>query len=194
MKKSLLIVIIVLGVIALWIAGSYNSFVAARAWVDRAWSDVQVQYQRRNDLVPQLVSTVQGAANFEKKTLTDVVEARAKATQVTVDPSNPASLAQFSAAQGELSGALSRLLVSVEAYPQLTATKWFQDLQSQLEGTENRIGVSRGDFNKAAANWNIMVTQFPRVLIARLFGFQKTILFDAQPGSEVAPTINFNIK
>jgi len=103
-------------------------------------------------------------------------------------------LAQFNAAQGELSGALSRLLVSVEAYPQLTATKGFQDLQSQLEGTENRIGVSRGDFNAAAVNWNIMITQFPRVILARLFGFEKVALFDAQSGAEVAPVIKFDIQ
>ena len=123
MKKLLFVVIIVLGVLGLWIVGAYNSLVAGRAGVDKAWSDVQVQYQRRNDLVPQLVATVQGAANFEKKTLTDVVEARAKATQVTVDPTDAKSLAQFGAAQSELSGALSRLLVSVEAYPELRATQ-----------------------------------------------------------------------
>lgn len=123
MKKSVLIVIVILGVLALWVVGAYNGLITNRAGVDKAWSDVQVQYQRRNDVVPQLVATVQGAANFEKKTLTDVVEARAKATQITVDPTNAESLARFTAAQGELSGALSRLLVSVEAYPQLTATK-----------------------------------------------------------------------
>jgi len=194
MKKLLLVIIVIIALWALWMIGSYNSLVSGRVGVDKAWSDVEAQYQRRNDLVPQLVATVQWAANFEQKTLTDVVEARAKATKVTVDPTNAASLAQFSAAQGELSGALSRLLVSVEAYPQLTATKGFQDLQSQLEGTENRIGVSRVDFNAAAAKWNIMIMQFPRVLIARLFGFEKVALFDAQAGADVAPKIEFDTK
>lgn len=194
MKKLFLIIVVVVALGVLWLMGAYNSLVSGRAGVDRAWSDVEVQYQRRNDLVPQLVSTVQWAANFEKKTLTDVVEARAKATQIQVNPTNAQSLAQFSAAQGELSGALSRLLVSVEAYPQLTATKGFQDLQSQLEGTENRIGVARGDFNAVAAQWNIMITQFPRVVIARFFGFEKAVLFDAQTGSDVAPKIEFDIK
>lgn len=196
MKKLLLGIIVIIALGALWMIGAYNSLVSGRVGVDKAWSDVETQYQRRNDLVPQLVSTVQWAADFERKTLVDVIEARANATraQVQVDPTNPESLAQFSAAQGELSGALSRLLVSVEAYPQLTATKGFQDLQSQLEGTENRIGVSRGDFNAAAAKWNIMITQFPRVLIARFFGFEKVALFDAQAGAEVAPKIEFTTK
>ena len=150
MKKSLLALLIIIGIAALWSIGQYNSLVSGKAGVDNAWGNVQVQYQRRSDLVPQLVATVQGAANFEKSTLTAVVDARAKATGITVDPTNAKSVADFTAAQTQLSGALSRLLVSVEAYPDLKATQNFRDLQSQLEGTENRIGVARGDFNTAA--------------------------------------------
>ncbi len=193
MKKSLIILGIVL-IIILWFVGQYNSLVAGQSGIATAWSNVEVQYQRRADIVPQLVATVQGAANFEKKTLTDVVEARAKATSVQVNPTDANSLKAFTASQGELSGALSRLLVSVEAYPNLTATKWFQDLQSQLEGTENRIAVARGDYNGAANNWNVIVSRVPTVFLARLFGFEKAALFDAEAGSEKAPKVEFDIK
>lgn len=182
--------IILLG--GFWAVGQYNSLVSGRSGVDTAWSNVEVQYQRRADIVPQLVSTVQGAANFEQKTLTDVVEARAKATSVQVNPTDAASLKAFTASQGELSGALSRLLVSIEAYPTLTATQGFRDLQSQLEGTENRIAVARGDYNGVANNWNVRVARFPTVFMARLFGFDKAALFDAQTGSENAPKVEFN--
>lgn len=144
--------------------------------------------------MPQLVATVSGVANFEKSTLTQVVEARAKATSTTVNVSDEASLQQFDASQKELSGALSRLLVSMEAYPQLTASKSFQDLQSQLEGTENRIAIARGDYNAVAATWNASVLQVPRVFIARLFGFEKAVLFDAQAGADIAPVVDFTTK
>lgn len=193
MKKLLLILLAIIVVAGFWMVGQYNSLVSGRAGVDAAWSNVEVQYQRRADIVPQLVATVEGAANFEKRTLTDVVEARAKATQVKVDPTNAASLAQFTAAQGELGGALSRLLVTVEAYPTLTATQGFRDLQSQLEGTENRIAVARGDYNGVANTWNIRVSRIPTVFIARLLGFDKAALFDAATGSENAPKVEFNI-
>lgn len=192
MKKLLLIILVIIVLSGLWGVGQYNSLVSGRSGVDTAWSNVEVQYQRRADIVPQLVATVEGAANFEKKTLTDVVEARAKATQVKVDPTNASSVAQFTASQGELSGALSRLLVSVEAYPTLTATQGFRDLQSQLEGTENRIAVARGDYNGVANSWNVRVSRVPTVFIARLFGFDKATLFDAQAGSENAPKVEFN--
>lgn len=193
MKKVLLILLAIVVIGGFWAVGEYNSLVTGRAGVDKAWSNVEVQYQRRSDIVPQLVATVEGAANFEKKTLTDVVEARAKATSVQVDPTNAASLKAFTASQGELSGALSRLLVTVEAYPTLTATQGFRDLQSQLEGTENRIAVARGDYNGVANSWNITVSRFPTVFIARLMGFDKAVLFDAQPGSENAPKVEFNL-
>lgn len=194
MKKSLIIIIAIIAVAGLWIVGQYNGLVAGRAGVDAAWSAVEVQYQRRSDIVPQLVATVEGAANFEKGTLTDVVEARAKATSVQVDPTNAESLKAFTAAQGELSGTLSRLLVSVEAYPTLTATQGFRDLQSQLEGTENRIAVARGDYNGVANAWNVRVSRIPTVFIARLLGFDRAALFDAVAGSENAPKVEFNIQ
>jgi LemA protein len=191
MKKFLLLVVAVIVAVGLWGIGQYNSLVTGRAGVDNAWSNVEVQYQRRADIVPQLVATVQGAANFEQKTLTDVVEARAKATSVQVNPTDANSLKAFTASQGELSGALSRLLVSVEAYPTLTATQGFRDLQSQLEGTENRIAVARGDYNGVANTWNVTVMKFPTVFIARVLGFEKAALFDADTGAEKAPVIKF---
>jgi len=193
MKKLLLILLAIIVVAGFWIVGQYNSLISGRAGVDAAWSNVEVQYQRRADIVPQLVATVEGAAKFEKGTLTDVVEARAKATSVQVDPTNANSLKEFTAAQGQLGGALSRLLVSVEAYPTLTATQGFRDLQSQLEGTENRIAVSRGDYNGVANTWNVKVMKFPTVFIARLLGFDKAALFDATTGAENAPKVEFNI-
>ena len=141
-----LVVGVVLVALVAWVVGSYNRLVTSREGVSNAWSAVESDYQRRSDLVPNLVATVQGAANFEQDTLTKVTEARAKATQTTVNLDDPATVQAFSASQGELSSALSRLLVSVEAYPTLTATKNFQDLQAQLEGTENRISVARKDY------------------------------------------------
>jgi LemA protein len=194
MKKFLLIILAVIVVLALWIMGQYNSLIAGKANVDKAWADVQVQYQRRSDIIPGLEAIVSGAANFEKSTLIGVVEARAKATSITVDPTNAQSMAQFTAAQSELSGALSRLLVSVEAYPDIKTSQNFRDLQSQLEGTENRIGVARGDFNNAATIWNASTLQFPKIFIARLFGFEKVAPFNAEAGADTAPTIDFTIK
>lgn len=194
MKKILLIVLVVVVIWAFWCIGQYNSFVSGRAGVDNAWANIETQYQRRSDLIPQIVATVQGAANFEKSTLMGVVEARAKATSITVDPTDAESMSQFDASQAQLSGALSRLLVSVEAYPELKANQNFRDLQSQLEWTENRIAVVRSDYNDVVTSWNVTVTRFPQVFMARLFWFQKAVLFDAQPGSEVAPKIEFNIQ
>lgn len=193
MKKFLLFIVVIVLVGAFWAVGQYNSLVSGKANVAQAWSNVQVQYQRRGDLVPQLVSTVEWAAKFEKSTLTDVVNARAKATGITVDPTNAKSIADFNAAQTQLSWALSRLLVSVEAYPDLKANQNFRDLQSQLEGTENRIGVARGDYNAAATGWNVKISRVPTVFVARLFGFEKASLFEAQSGTENAPKIEFNL-
>lgn len=194
MKKPLFIILAIIVVGIFWIIGQYNSLIAGQAWVWQAWANVEAQYQRRADLVPQLVATVQGAADFEQKTLTDVVEARAKATSVQVNPNDANSIQAFTASQGELSGALSRLLVSVEAYPNLTATPWFRDLQSQLEGTENRISVARGDYNTAVTSWNVRITRIPTVILARLLGFDKATLFDAAPGSDVVPKIQFDFQ
>jgi len=194
MKKILLVLVVVIGVAAVWMVGIYNSLVSGRAAVNGAWSNVEVLYQRRSDLVPQLVATVSGVANFERSTLTEVVEARAKASSTVVNVADASSVQKFETSQTELSGALSRLLVTMEAYPQLTASQSFQDLQSQLEGTENRIAVARSDYNTAATTWNASVQRVPTVFIARFFGFTVVALFDAMEGAEVAPKIEFDIK
>jgi LemA protein len=185
----------VVGVVAImlvaWVAGTYNKLVSSRENVSTAWSAVQSDYQRRSDLVPNLVATVKGAANFEQDTLVQVTEARAKATSTTVNLDNPESIQAFSANQGQLSGALSRLLVSVEAYPTLTATQNFKDLQAQLEGTENRISVARKDYSTAAKAYNVVRNRFPAVVIANIFGFKERAYFAAENGAENAPKVDF---
>jgi len=161
--------------------------------VNKSWADVESQYQRRMDLIPNLVSTVKGYADFEKSTLTAVIEARAKATQVTIDPSklNAQSMQQFQQAQGQLSGALSRLLVTVERYPDLKANQNFLELQSQLEGTENRIAVERRNFNQAAQTYNSYIKSFPVVFFARSFGYEPKSYFEAEQSAAQAPKVQF---
>ncbi len=172
--------------------GPYNRLVALQEQVESAWSQVQNVYQRRADLVPNLVETVKGAASFERETLEAVVAARSRVGQVTF-PQAPtaAELQAFERAQGELSSALSRLLAVVEAYPELGATQAFRDLQSQLEGTENRIAVERRRFNEAVQAYNTARRQFPAVLIAKMFGFEEKAYFAASPGAEQAPSVQF---
>ena len=157
------------------------------------WARVQRDSQGRADLIPNLVSTVKGAADFEKSTLEAVIGARARATQMTIDPANltPENIAKFQAAQGELSGALSRLLVTVEQYPDLKANQNFRDLQAQLEGTENRIKVARNDFNDAVQSYNTSVKTFPAILYASMFGFTEKGYFEADAGAEKAPAVDF---
>jgi hypothetical protein BACCOPRO_02968 len=173
------------------VAGSYNSMVASRESVNTAWSKVESQYQRRSDLIPNLVNTVKGAANFEQETLTKVAEARAKATQIKVDANNPDDIAKFQQAQSEVSSSLSRLLAVAENYPQLKATENFRDLQSQLEGTENRITVARNDFNDVAKSYNTKVKSFPANLLAGMFGFKERLYFEADADAKKAPSVNF---
>src|ERR1700730_11567454 len=191
---AILLFIVVIAALAL--GGSYNRLVRLQQTVDQSWAQVQNVYQRRADLIPNLVNTVQGAANFEKSTLTEVTNARASVGRVQVDPSkaptDAAQLEQFQAAQGQLSNALSRLLVVVERYPELKANQSFLGLQAQLEGTENRISVERGNFNTAVQNYNTAVRSFPTNLIAGMFGFAPRPFFAAQPGAEKAPVVNFN--
>lgn len=174
---------------------NYNNLVGSSANLDKAWANVQVQYQRRNDLIGNLVKTVEGAANFEKQTLTDVINARANATKVTVDvskaPTDQASLERFQQAQTALSSGLGRLLAVAERYPELKANSNFRDLQAQIEGTENRIAVARGDFNTAAQGYNVGVRRFPTVLFASLMGFGPRAYFQSAPGSEAAPSVSF---
>ncbi len=185
-------VLLVGGLVAL----SYNGMVGRAQAVDQSWAQVQNVYQRRADLVPNLVATVSGAANFEKSTLTEITAARASVGQIKLDPNqaptDPARLAQFQQAQDHLSSALSRLLVVVERYPDLKATANFRDLQAQLEGTENRITVERQKFNQAVQTYNTSVKTFPNVLFAGLFGFQPKPYFTATAGAETPPKVEFN--
>ncbi|WP_161889407.1 LemA family protein [Pontibacter russatus] len=171
----------------------YNSMVAKDESVEAQWANVQNAYQRRADLIPNLVNTVKGAANFEQETLTQVIEARAKATSVNISPDNltPENIERFQAAQGELSGALSRLLVSVERYPELKANQNFLELQAQLEGTENRISVERRKFNEAVQDYNSYIRSFPRNMIAGMFDFEQKGYFEAEAGAQTAPTVEF---
>lgn len=194
---GLVVILLFVGlVIGLFFVGTYNRLVGLDQNVNKKWGDVQSVYQRRQDLIPNLVNTVQGAANFEKSTLTEVTNARASVGRVTLDPNKAPTdakqLEEFQAAQGQLSNALSRLLVVVERYPELKANQNFLSLQAQLEGTENRISVERNNFNTAVQELNVAVRRFPTNMIAGMFGFSAKPFFNAQPGAEKAPTVNFN--
>ena len=184
---------IVLGLLVLFSVSSYNGLVTSRETVNKTWSNVENQYQRRSDLIPNLVSTVKGAADFEKSTLTAVIEARANATSIRIDPNNmtPEKLQQYQAAQSQVGGALSRLLAVAENYPQLKAVESFNQLQAQLEGTENRINEARRQFNDASQGYNTSRSKFPRVLFAGLFGFKERPYFEADKGTEKAPSVKF---
>lgn len=192
------IVLIVIGGLILLLGGcgcsGYNGLVQMDQNVKGKWANVESDYQRRSDLIPNLVNTVKGAADFEKSTLEAVVNARAQATQTKIDVTNlsPEKVAEFQKAQSQLSGAIGRLLVTMEKYPELKATDAFRDLQSQLEGTENRIKVSRNDFNSAVQEYNTSVKKFPMVLFSGMFGFKEKGFFAAEVGAEKAPTVDFN--
>jgi LemA protein len=194
MKK---IVLIVLGFLVVFIAFSgcsgYNNLVKLDEQVKTKWNQVETQYQRRSDLIPNLVSTVKGAANFEKETLTQVIEARAKASQITVDPDKLTSenIEKYQAAQGQITQALGRLMVLTENYPELKATTQFSDLSAQLEGTENRIAVARKDFNESVQTYNTEVRSFPNNITAGLFGFPQRSGFKADAGAQNAPKVEF---
>ena len=183
----------VLAIAALWGIKVYNDLVNQEEGVEAAWAQVENQYQRRADLVPNLVATVKGYATHEQETLEGVVEARAKATQISIDPANatPEQLAAYQAAQGELSQALGRLLAVAENYPDLKANENFRDLQSQLEGTENRIAIARQQFNDVARQYNQKVRRFPGNIIAGMFGFEKKPYFEAEEGAQKAPKVEF---
>src|SRR5580700_2192151 len=193
---GVLVLLLVVALVAgLWLKGTYNNLVTLDQEVNKKWGDVQTVYQRRADLIPNLVSTVAGAANFEKSTLTEVTNARASVGRVQLDPNkaptDAAQLQQFQQAQGQLGNALSRLLVVSERYPELRATRNFQELQAQLEGTENRIAVERNNFNTAVQNFNTAVRRFPTNMVAGMFGFSPKPFFASQQGAEKAPTVNF---
>jgi len=197
MKKGI-IILIVLGVLAFglyqWAVGFNNTAVEHEADAKTAWSNVESSYQRRNDLIGNLVKTVQGAADFEKETLESVIQARANATKTTIDAGNltPEKMAAFQEAQSGLTGALSKLMVVVERYPELKANQNFLELQSQLEGTENRINVARDRFNEAVNVYDIHTTKFPGKLLAGMFGFEEMARYEAAAGSEVAPDVDFD--
>ncbi|MDA9970612.1 LemA family protein [Flavobacteriaceae bacterium] len=197
MKKwfiPLIIVALVLFGIYNWAVGFNNTAIEYEANAKTAWSNVESSYQRRNDLIGNLVKTVRGAADFEKNTLTEVIEARAKATSVTIDPTNitPENLTTFQQAQSGLSGALSKLLVTVERYPELKANQNFLDLQNQLEGTENRINVARDRFNESVNIYDIFTKKFPNSVFAGWFGFDEMARYKANAGSENVPDIDFD--
>ena len=196
MKKNVLITIIVLaviGMIAAWLIGRYNVMVTMEENVENAWGQVENQYQRRMDLIPNLVSTVKGYATHEQSTYTAVMEARAKATQIPIDPANatPEQLAAYQNAQGELSQALGRLLAVAENYPELKANENFKQLMDQLEGTENRITFARNTFNDTAKEYNTFIRRFPANIVASMFGFQYKPYFKAEEGAEKAPKVEF---
>ncbi len=171
----------------------YNSMVQKEEAISKSWASVETQYQRRSDLIPSLVNTVKGYANFEQETLTQVIEARSKATSIQVNPDklDPAEIQKYQEAQSQLSGALSRLLVTVERYPELKANEQFSQLQAQLEGTENRISVSRDKFNETVREYNTYIRTFPKNVTAGIFGFDKKGYFESDAGTEKAPEVQF---
>ena len=197
MKKPVIITLVVVAAIiaatALWAMTGYNSLVSADETVSTAWSNVENQYQRRADLIPNLVNTVKGYAAHEQETLDAVVSARTRATQVTVDADNltPEKLAEYQKAQGEVGAALGRLLAITESYPDLKANQNFLELQAQLEGTENRISVERRNFNEAAKVYNTSIRKFPKNILAGMFGFEKRPYFESQEGADKAPAVEF---
>lgn len=193
MKKTLLTIVGALALVVTMSGCGYNTMVGLDEDVKAKWNQVETQYQRRSDLIPNLVNTVKGAAKFEQTTLTQVTEARAKATQVTVDPDKltPENIEKFQAAQGQVSQALGRLLMVTENYPELKATEQFRDVSAELSGTENRIAVARKDFNTAVQTYNTKIRSFPTNLTAGMFGFKQKTGFKAEAGAEKAPKVEF---
>lgn len=193
MNKILIGVTVAIGLTVWWVGNTYNSMATFDQGVQAKWADVEAQYQRRMDTIPNLVEVVKGSANFEQKTLTDVIEARAKATQVVIDPSklDANSIQKFQEAQGLVGSALGRLMAVAENYPALTSTAGFRDLQSQLEGTENRIAVARRDFNGAAQTYNTRIATFPGNIVAGVFSFEKKAYFKSDEGAAKAPQVKF---
>ena len=193
-SKGLLILLGVLVILGFWGCNGYNGLVTADQDVKKVWSNVETNYQRRTDLYSSIIKTVEASANFEKSTLQAVVEARAKATSVTVDINDPASLEAYQKAQANLQGSFSRLIASFEAYPDLKTTQAFRDFQAQIEGTENRINIARQDYNKSIEGYNLKVKRFPKSLLASVFGFKEKPFYKADAGSEKNPDIKFDIK
>lgn len=194
MNKNLLIGLILVVILGFYGMNVNNSLVEQQERVNQSWAQVENQYQRRADLIPNLVNTVEGAADFERETLNEVIEARSRATSIQVDAGdleNPEQVAAFRQAQQELTGALSRLLATVEDYPELQANQNFRDLQTQLEGTENRISTERMRFNEAVSTYNTSIRQFPKSLFAGILGFDQKAYFEADEGADEVPEVNF---
>lgn len=194
--KNLTLIVIVIFVLILGGCGcnSYNGLVQGDQQVQTAWSNIETNYQRRTDLYNSVIKVIEGSANFEKSTLKEVIAARAAATSIKVDINDSASLARYQQAQGQLQGSFSRLMAVAEAYPDLKTTQQFKDFQTQIEGTENRINVARRDYNDAVNTYNLKVKTFPNNIFSGLFGFHAKAYYKANPGSENAPDIQFNIK
>ncbi len=192
-KVTIIIIVAVVAIIAIWAVSGYNSLVGMDENVNNQWANVETQYQRRADLIPNLVNTVKGYAAHEKETLEGVIAARSQATQIKVDPTDltPEKLAEYQKAQGQLATALGKLLAITENYPDLKANQNFLELQAQLEGTENRINVARKNFNDAAKAYNTTIRRFPKNILAGMFGFDKRAYFEAAEGAEQAPQVQF---
>ncbi len=192
-KVTIIIIVAVVAIIAIWAVSGYNSLVGMDENVSNQWANVETQYQRRADLIPNLVNTVKGYAAHEKETLEGVIAARSQATQIKVDPTDltPEKLAEYQKAQGQLATALGKLLAITENYPDLKANQNFLELQAQLEGTENRINVARKNFNDAAKAYNTTIRRFPKNILAGMFGFDKRAYFEATEGAEQAPQVQF---
>lgn len=193
-RPGLLIGLGILVILFFFGCNSYNGLISSDVAVQKAWSNVETNYQRRTDLYSSIIKTIEGSANFEKSTLREVLEARAKATQIKVDINDPASLAAYQNAQSSLQGSFSKLLAVVENYPDLKTTQAFRDFQTQIEGTENRINVARQDYNKIIETYNLKVRRFPNNIFAGIFGFKAKPFYKADAGTEHAPNIEFNIK
>ena len=196
--KTRNLTLIVIGGLILFLGGcactKYNGLVTADLDVQKVWSNVETNYQRRTDLYSSVIKTIEGSANFEKSTLKEVIAARASATQIKVDINDPESLAKYQAAQGQLQSSFSRLMAVAEAYPALQTTKAFQDFQAQIEGTENRINVARQDYNKSVEGYNLKVRTFPNNIFAGIFGFKAKQFYKSDAGAEKVPDVQFNIK
>ena len=193
-RTGLLVTLGIVLILGFWGCNGYNGLVTADQDVKKVWSNVETNYQRRTDLYSSIIKTVEASANFEKSTLQAVVEARAKATAITVDINDPASLEAYQKAQANLQGSFSRLIASFEAYPDLKTTQAFRDFQAQIEGTENRINVARQDYNKAIEGYNLKVKRFPKNILDNIFGFKEKPFYKAEAGSEKNPDIKFDIK
>jgi len=191
---TLFIVLGLVLILGVWGCSGYNSLVKGDQGVKKSWGNVETNYQRRTDLYSSVIKTVEASANFEKSLLKDVVEARAKLGSVTVNTNDQASLDKYQQAQGQMKGAFSNLMGYVENYPDIKTTKSFQDFQTQIEGTENRINVARQDYNKAVETYNLKVKRFPNNLIAGIAGYKEKAFYKSDPGSEKAPDVDFNIK